>query len=204
MDILPKPIQHVIESFEKLPGIGPKSAQRLTFYLLHMPQEELVKFGDFIKTLKTSTVLCDICKNTTETSPCEVCKNPTRDQSIICVVEQPTDVLSIERIGTFKGLYHVLHGSIDPLNNIGPDEIYLDHLIKRITTNTHIHEIILAVNPNMEGEATSMYIQKEIQKIANGHSVTVTRLAHGLPVGADLEYADDVTLRRAMEGRRTY
>lgn len=203
MDLLPKSLHRVIESFEKLPGIGPKSAQRLAFYLLHMPQEELVKFGDHIKTLKTSTILCEICKHTTEVSPCAVCSNSGRDQTVICVVEQPTDVLSIERVGIFKGLYHVLHGSIDPLNNIGPDEIFLSQLITRIKNNTHIQEIILAVNPNMEGEATSMYIQKEIQRLSLPH-ISITRLAHGLPVGADLEYADEVTLKRALEGRRQY
>lgn len=203
MDVLPKPLQRLIESFEKLPGIGPKTAQRLAFYLLHMPQEELVKFGDHIKNLKVSTVLCEKCKNTTEYSPCTVCSNPNRDQHIICVVEEPTDVISIERTGIHNGLYHVLHGAIDPLNNIGPDEIYLNDLLTRLKTE-EVQEVILAMNPNMEGEATTMYIQKEIQKMTTPKTISITRLAHGLPVGADLEYADEVTLRRAMEGRRTY
>jgi recombination protein RecR len=204
MNLLPKPLQHLIESFEKLPGIGPKSAQRLGFYLLHMPQEELVRFSDQIKNLKLSTVLCDVCKNTTEQSPCSVCNSSNRDNHSLCVVEQPTDVLSIERTGSFQGRYHVLHGCIDPLNNIGPDEIFLSHLVNRLKQITEPTEIILALNPNMEGEATAMYLQKEINHLANSQLFTLTRLAHGLPVGADLEYADEITLRRALEGRRHY
>ena len=203
MDLLPKSLRKVIESFEKLPGIGPKTAQRLAFYLLHMPQDELVRFGDHIKNLKLATHLCEQCKNTTEETVCSVCSNARRDHHVICVVEQPTDVLSIERTGTFNGIYHVLHGAIDPLNNIGPDEIYLQDLLNRILKES-VDEIIVATNPNMEGEATAMYLQKEIQKLQNGHPIQITRLAHGLPVGADLEYADEITLRRALEGRRTY
>lgn len=204
MDILPKPLLRVIESFQKLPGIGPKSAQRLAFYLLHMPEEELQLFGNTITQLKQNTVLCDICKNTTEQSPCIVCSNPSRDQSVLCVVEQPTDVLSVEKTGTYKGLYHVLHGAIDPLNNIGPDELFVPQLLVRLKTTPDIHEIILALNPTMEGEATSVYIQKEIAKLTLPNTPIVSRLAHGLPVGADLEYADEITLRRALEGRRSY
>lgn len=205
MDILPKPIVRVIESFEKLPGIGPKTAQRLTFYLLHVPQDELTRFGESVSTLKNLTKLCTICKNITEQDPCIVCRNPTRDKRIICIVEQPTDVISIERTGIYKGLYHVLHGAIDPLNNIGPDEIFIGHLIHRLKNSTMpVEEIILATNPTMEGEATAMYVQKELSKLANGHVIPVTRLAHGLPVGADLEYADEITLKRALEGRRQY
>lgn len=204
MNLLPKPLQRVIESFEKLPGIGPKSAQRLGFYLLHMPQEELVRFSDHIKNLKLTTVLCDVCKNTTEVSPCSVCSSPTRDDHSLCVVENPTDVLSVERTGSFQGRYHVLHGCIDPLNNIGPDEIFLSHFIARLRLITEPTEIILALNPNMEGEATAMYLQKQVSQLSNHQLFTLTRLAHGLPVGADLEYADEVTLRRALEGRRNY
>lgn len=192
MSLLPKSLTNLIESFERLPGVGPKTAQRLAFYLLHVPQEELDRFAENLSGLKKNTVMCSICKNVTERDPCVVCSNPSRDQSVICVVEQPTDVLSIEKTGKFKGVYHVLHGAIDPLNNIGPDEIYIDDLVKRAKV---AGEIILATNPNMEGEATAMYIQKLL------HNVTVTRLAHGLPVGADIEYADEVTLTRALEGR---
>ena len=194
MSLLPKAISRVIESFRRLPGIGPKTAQRLAFYLLHVPQEELDGFAKNLTNLKANTVICSVCKNTAEVDPCDICKNPGRDQSMICVVESPTDVLAIERTGKFHGVYHVLHGAIDPLNNIGPDELYVSDLLKR-----DAKEIILALNPNMEGEATCMYIQKQIQK-----DIAVTRLAHGLPVGSDIEYADELTLSRALEGRRAY
>ncbi len=196
MSLLPKALSRLIESFERLPGIGPKTATRLAFYLLHVPEEELNKFAKNLSDLKANTVLCSVCKNIAEKDPCIICSNPARDQSTICVVEQPTDVLSIERTGKFNGVYHVLHGAIDPLNNIGPDELYIADLFKRVT---HTKEVILALNPNMEGEATAMYISKKI-----GRDIKVTRLAHGLPVGADIEYADEVTLSRALEGRRSY
>jgi recombination protein RecR len=200
MSILPKAVSHVIESFERLPGIGPKTAQRLAFYLLHMPQADLDRFATHIKELKANTVLCDVCKNVTEQTPCQICADPRRDHSIICLVEQPTDVLSIEKTSAFNGVYHVLHGIIDPLNNIGPDEIYLADLLKRVRhQEPPIEELIIAVNPTMEGEATAMYIQKQI-----GNAKKITRLAHGIPIGGDIEYADEVTLRRALEGRRQY
>lgn len=203
MSLLPKSLTKLIESFERLPGVGPKSAQRLAFYLLHVPQDELDRFAESLSNLKKNTVMCSICKNVTERDPCVICSNPSRDQSIICVVEQPTDVLSIEKTGKFKGVYHVLHGSIDPLNNIGPDEIYINDLIKRISNSQMpITEVILATNPNMEGEATAMYITKNLK--TQNENVKVTRLAHGLPVGADIEYADEVTLSRALEGRREF
>ncbi|OGG30296.1 recombination protein RecR [Candidatus Gottesmanbacteria bacterium RIFCSPLOWO2_01_FULL_46_9] len=207
MSILPKAVSKVIESFERLPGIGPKTAQRLAFYLLHVPQDELDEFAGSLTGLKANTVLCAVCKNVAEADPCAICSNPSRDASIVCVVEQPTDVLSIERTGKYHGLYHVLHGAIDPLNNIGPEEIYIADLIKRISSHVSpITEIILALNPNMEGEATSMYIQKQILNLESRISklIKVTRLAHGLPIGADIEYADEVTLTRALEGRREY
>lgn len=197
--ILPKAVSKVIESFERLPGIGPKTASRLAFYLLHVPQEELDQFAKYLTDLKANTVLCSVCKNVAESDPCTICASPSRNQSIICVVEQPTDVISIERTGKYNGLYHVLHGAIDPLNNIGPDELYIEDLLKRLKSPEPPKELILAMNPNMEGEATCMYIQKKIPE-----GIRVTRLAHGLPVGADIEYADEVTLTRALEGRRTY
>ena len=203
MNILPKPVARLIESFEKLPGVGPKSAQRLAFYLLHVPQEELDRFAKHLTELKTQTILCSICKNVAEEDPCRICADSERDQSMICVVEQPMDVLSIERTGKYQGVYHVLHGTIDPLNNIGPDEIYIDDLIKRITSHvSRITEIILAMNPNMEGEATAMYVTKQL-KVQNA-KLKITRLAYGLPMGADIEYADEITLTRALEGRREY
>lgn len=213
MNILPKPLARLIESFEKLPGIGPKSASRLAFYLLHVPQDDLDQFAQHLTNLKRNTVLCSVCKNVAEEDPCNICSNPSRDHAIICVVEQPTDVLSVERTGVFGGMYHVLHGSLDPLNNIGPDEIYIADLLKRLRFRESqgfpepgIKEIILATNPNMEGEATAMYISKKLSDIRHQTSekLKITRLAHGLPVGADIEYADEVTLSRALEGRREY
>lgn len=203
MNILPKPVARLIESFEKLPGIGPKSASRLAFYLLHVPQEELDRFAKHLTELKTQTVLCSICKNVAEEDPCRICGDSGRDASVICVVEQPMDVLSIERTGKYQGVYHVLHGAIDPLNNIGPDEIYITDLVKRVSSDRiGISEIILATNPNMEGEATAMYITRQLK--SQNSKVKVTRLAHGLPMGADIEYADEITLSRALEGRREY
>ena len=203
MAILPKAVSRVIESFERLPGIGPKTAQRLAFYLLHVPQGELDAFAKSLTGLKTDTVLCSVCRNVAESDPCTICSSTSRDQTIVCVVEQPTDVLSIERTGHYSGVYHVLHGSIDPLNNIGPDEIYIADLVKRIASpDSRVSEIILAMNPNMEGEATVMYITKQVRN--QNEKVKITRLAHGLPIGADIEYADEVTLRRALEGRREF
>lgn len=199
MSLLPKSLVRLIESFERLPGIGPKTAQRLAFYLLHIPQEELDQFATNLTNLKSHTVLCSVCKNVAESDPCQICSNPSRDHGTICVVEQPAEVLSIEKTGKYQGVYHVLHGAIDPLNNIGPDEIYIADLLKRMSG---VDEIILATNPTMEGEATAMYIQKQL-KIQN-LKFKITRLAHGLPVGADIEYADEVTLSRALEGRRDY
>lgn len=209
---IPKAIQNLIESFERLPGIGPKTAQRLTFYLLHVPQGELDRFAASLQNLKKDTVLCSTCFTVGETNPCSICVDPQRDNSIICVVEDPLDVLALEKSGKYKGLYHVLHGKIDPLNNIGPDEIYIRQLIDR-TTNGHaslIKEIILATNPTMEGEATAMYIARQfkVQSFDKAQDKStkfkVTRIGRGLPVGADLEYADGVTLQRAMEGRSEY
>ncbi len=206
MNILPKSISRVIESFQKLPGIGPKSATRLAFYLLHVPQEDLDNFSGAVKNLKSATVLCTLCRNVSEQDPCAICASPSRNKEIICVVEQPTDVLSIERTGKYNGIYHVLHGAIDPLNNIGPDEIYIADLLKRIThSSLSIKEIILATNPNMEGEATAMYVTKQISNLKTKNvNMIITRLAHGLPIGADIEYADEVTLTRALEGRRQF
>lgn len=201
--IIPKAIQNLIESFEKLPGVGPKTAQRLTFYLLHVPQGELDKFASSLQSLKKDTLLCSICFMIDETNPCNICGNNQRDRSTICVVEQPLDVLAIEKGRGYKGLYHVLHGKIDPLNNIGPDEIYISQFLKRIKENSdEISEVILSTNPTMEGEATAMYIAKQLKSL--NPELKVSRIGRGLPVGADLEYADDVTLQRAMEGRSQY
>jgi recombination protein RecR len=193
----------MIESFERLPGIGPKTAQRLTFYLLHVPQGELDRFAQALLNLKKGTVLCSICFSVGESNPCEICVDGRRDKSLICVVEQPLDVLALERSGKFLGTYHVLHGRIDPLSNIGPDEIYTQQLLDRIKKGDgEAMEIILATNPTMEGEATAMYIAKQIKSLKL--EVKVTRIGRGLPTGADLEYADSMTLVRAMEGRSNY
>lgn len=201
---IPKAIQNLIESFERLPGIGPKTAQRLTFYLLHVPQGELDHFASSIQNLKKETVLCSICFTIGESNPCDICSDSKRDGSIVCVVEQPLDVLALEKNGKYNGLYHVLHGKIDPLNNIGPDEIYIKQLLDRIRTDqSSIREIILATNPTMEGEATAMYIAKQL-KVINTSELKITRIGRGLPTGADLEYADETTLQRAMEGRQDY
>lgn len=200
---IPKAAQNLIESFEKLPGIGSKTAQRLTFYLLHVPQSELDSFAQATQNLKKGTIICSICYSIGESDPCEICLSSTRDTSIICVVEEPLDVLALERGGKYNGLYHVLHGRIDPLNNIGPDEIFVNQLVERIKKlDIPNMEIILATNPTMEGEATAMYINKQLQAL--GQKIKVSRIGRGLPIGADLEYADEVTLQRALEGRREY
>jgi recombination protein RecR len=196
---LPKVIENLIESFQKLPGIGPKTAQRLTFYLLNVPQSQLDHFAESISNLKKKTFFCSVCKNITEVDLCPICSDPSRNRKVIMVVEQPLDLIAFEKTGKFKGLYHVLHGRISPLENIGPDEIFVDDLLKRISSQD-IDEIIIATNPNMEGEATAMYLAKEIRKISD--SIKITRLGMGIPTGADLEYADDLTLTQALEGRR--
>ena len=197
---IPKAITKLITSFEKLPGIGPKTAQRLTFYLLHVPQGELESFASALQDLKKETIMCSVCFTIAETDPCNICEDTTRDHSTICVVEQPLDVLALEKSGHYKGIYHVLNGRIDPLNNIGPDEIYAGQLLGRVKNELNIKEIILATNPTMEGEATAMYLNKQIK--AQNQQISITRIGRGLPIGADLEYADDITLQRAMEGRR--
>lgn len=202
---IPKALQLTIESFEKLPGIGPKTAQRLTFYLLHVPQHELDRFAEALQNLKTGTVLCSTCYSVGEEDPCLYCSSSSRDQTTICVVEQPLDVIALENSGKFNGAYHVLHGKIDPLNNIGPEEIYLQQLFTRIKNSQNGHtikEVILATNPTMEGEATAMYIARKLKE--DHPAITVTRIGRGLPIGADLEYADSVTLQRALEGRSSY
>ncbi len=200
---LPRSLRKLIESFEKLPGIGPKTAQRLAFYLLHVPQENLDDFSQAVSQLKEKTILCSICFNVSETDPCPVCGSQTREKSMICVVEEPLDVLALEKTNVFKGSYHVLHGALSPLNNIGPDELYIDSLIKRLNSKSWpVKEIILATNPNMEGEATAMYLAKRIR--AKNNKIKITRLGQGLPTGADLEYADETTLAKSLDGRKDF
>ena len=194
---LPKPIRKLIDAFERLPGVGPKTAARLAFYLLHVPQEELDKFAEALSLLKKDTVLCSICFNVSEADPCLICTNRSREKSTICVVEQPLDVLALEKTDDYHGVYHVLHGAISPLNNIGPEELHIGEFFPRLEDG-QVKEVIIATNPNMEGEATAMYVQRRISPLR----VRVTRLARGLPVGGDLEYADAITLARALEGRQ--
>jgi len=201
MQKLPKAVRRLIEKFERLPGIGPKSAQRLVFYLLHNPEHELEDFAKKLTALKKETVMCRVCHNVAEHDPCEICADQSRDDSLLCVVEEPLDLLAIERSDKYNGKYHVLHGSIAPLNNIGPDQLYLKDIVKRLKG---IDELILATNPTMEGEATALYINEMIHQSDefDGESLNITRIGHGLPIGADIEYADGVTIARALEGRR--
>jgi len=204
--VVPRAIKKLIDNFEKLPGIGPKTAARLTFYLLHVPQKQLDEFAEAIGELKKNTLLCSICFNVSETDPCPICADQNRDKSIICVVAQPLDVLAIEKAGNFKGVYHVLHGLINPLENIGPDELRINELIHRIKNSPlPIKELILATNPTMEGEATAMYIANKVRELRiTNYELRITRLGQGLPTGGDLEYADEMTLTKALEGRREY
>ncbi|MDD3679445.1 MAG: recombination mediator RecR [Candidatus Shapirobacteria bacterium] len=203
---LPKALEELINSFEQLPGIGPKTAARLTFYLLHTPQEYLDRFGQAVANLKKDTIECSRCHNIASSDPCSICQDDSRNKKIICVVEQPMDLLSIEKTGQFNGLYHVLHGAINPLQSIGPEEINIETLIKRISSSNSIEEIILATNSGMEGEATAMYLRRELAIINQDRKEKffISRMGQGLPVGADLEYADEATLQQALQGRRNY
>ena len=202
---IPKPINNLIDAFQKLPGIGPKTAQRLTFYLLRVPQGQLDAFAESLTNLKKNTVFCSICKNVSESDPCSICRDPNRDKSMVLVVEEPLDILVFERSGKYNGLYHALHGRISPLENIGPDEIFIQELIDRLKAGD-IHELIIATNPNMEGEATAMYISQKLKTLpaqtGQNSDLKITRLGMGIPTGADVEFADDLTLTRAIEGRR--
>ncbi len=195
--VTPQPVARLIEAFAQLPGIGPKTASRLTFYLLRRPAEQAETLAKALQDLKSRIIFCDQCFNITEQSPCSVCQDDGRDRSTICVVEEPLDVLAIDRTGEYRGLYHVLHGAISPVEGIGPDELRISELLARLRGQP-VQEVLLATNPNLEGEATAMYIARLIQPLA----IRVTRLARGLPVGGDLEYADAVTLSRALQGRR--
>ncbi|MPN20019.1 Recombination protein RecR [bioreactor metagenome] len=197
MNYYAAPIAKLIEAFTRLPGIGSKTAQRLAFYLLDMPQKEAEELAHAIINAKRSVRYCEICSNITDSDKCNICSDSKRDESIICVVEDPRDVVAMEKTREFKGLYHVLHGAISPMDGIGPDDIRLKELLSRLRDGK-IKEVILATNPNIEGEATAMYISKLIKPLG----VKTTRIAHGVPVGGDLEYADEVTLMKALEGRR--
>jgi len=195
-DIAP-PVAALIEEFSKLPGVGVKTAQRLTFFILRSPTDQARRLAEAIMRVKESIIYCSRCFNITETDPCPICSNPNRDQETICVVEEPLDVLALEKTGAYKGLYHVLHGAISPIDGVGPKDLRIDELLQRVR-NSQLREIILATNPNFEGEYTANYIQQELKPF----NMRVTGLARGLPMGGDLEYADEGTLGRAIEGRR--
>ena len=197
MSLYAPSIEKLIESFEKLPSIGHKTAQRLAFYMLDLSNDEVKEFTDSIINAKKNLKFCSKCFNISDTEPCNICSNPKRDESIICVVEDVRDVLAMERTHEFNGVYHVLHGSISPMNGVGPDDIKIKELLSRIMGG-NVKEIILATNPRVEGEATSMYISKLVKPLG----VKVTRIARGIPIGGDLEYTDEVTLSKALEGRR--
>ena len=190
-------IEKLIETFERLPSIGSKTAARLAFYMLNASKEETDEFISAIQNAKQNLKYCSKCFNISDNDPCEICSNPTRDDSVICVVEDVKDVVAMERTHEFKGKYHVLHGSISPMNGIGPDDIKIKELLSRVMGG-EIKEIILATNPRVEGEASAMYISKLVKPLG----IKVTRIAHGIPVGGDLEYTDEVTLSKALEGRR--
>ena len=198
MDTTPRAVTRLIDEFHRLPGIGPKTAQRLTFFLLRAPKEQAQSLADALTGLKERIVTCSICQNIAEENPCAICRDESRDRSIVCVVEEPLDVLAIERTREYRGLYHVLHGAISPVEGIGPDDLRMQELLTRIQRDKSIKEIVLATNPNLEGEATAMYLERLLKPLG----IKLTRLARGLPVGGDLEYADEVTLTRALEGRR--
>lgn len=190
-------IQRLIDAFATLPGIGPKGAQRIAFYLLGAPDDEAQRLVDSIGEVKAKVRFCEVCGNVCETSPCPICADPRRDRSVICVVEEPKDVMSIERTREYRGLYHVLGGAINPMANVGPSDLAIASLLKRLETD-EVKEVIVALNPNIEGEATTTYLSRLLTPL----EVQVTRLASGLPVGGDLEYADEITLSRALQGRR--
>ena len=193
----PKPLAKLINELSKLPGIGSKSAQRLAFHILALEDREAAQLAEAITTAKREMKYCSVCGNLTDEDPCAICSDPSRREDIICVVESPRDVMAMERIKEYNGLYHVLHGVISPMEGIGPEDINLKSLIQRLQAND-VKELIIATNPNIEGEATAMYIARLIKPAG----IKVTRIAHGIPVGGDLEYADEVTLLKSLEGRR--
>jgi recombination protein RecR len=198
MQVTPAPVIKLVDEFSRLPGIGPKTASRLTFYLLRNSADRAVALADALRELHEKVLFCSQCFNITEINPCPVCSDEHRNQTIICVVEEPLDVLAIERTRDYHGLYHVLHGVIAPVEGIGPEDLKIAELVERVRSRgDEVREIIIATNPNLEGEATAMYIARQFQS----GTLKITRLARGLPVGGDLEYADEITLSRALSGR---
>ncbi|AZJ18272.1 recombination protein RecR [Bacillus wiedmannii] len=193
----PEPISKLIDSFMKLPGIGPKTAVRLAFFVLDMKEDDVLGFAKALVNAKRDLAYCSVCGHITDRDPCYICNDSHRDQSIVCVVQEPKDVIAMEKMKEYQGVYHVLRGAISPMEGIGPEDINIPQLLKRLHDET-VQEVILATNPNIEGEATAMYISRLLKPTG----IKVTRIAHGLPVGGDLEYADEVTLSKALEGRR--
>ncbi|WP_188066735.1 recombination mediator RecR [Brevibacillus brevis] len=193
----PEPVSKLIDGFMKLPGIGPKTAGRLAFFVLNMKEDDVLDLAKALVNAKRQLHYCSVCNNITDLDPCHICRDKRRDGSIICVVQEPRDVVAMEKTREFEGYYHVLHGAISPMDGIGPEDIRIPGLLKRLG-DEQVKEVILATNPNIEGEATAMYISRLIKPFG----IRVTRIAHGLPVGGDLEYADEVTLTKALEGRR--
>jgi len=190
-------LARLIQELNRLPGIGPKSAQRLAYYLIRLPNEEALALAEAISAVKSNILFCNQCQNLTDSSPCSICADPQRNQEQICIVEDPMDVLALERTHAFRGLYHVLHGVISPLNGVGPDQLKLKDLFNRLSQED-VKELIIATNPTLEGEATAMYIRRQLA----GQDLKITHLARGLPVGGSLEYTDDLTLSRAFQGRQ--
>jgi len=199
VQLLVEPVARLIDEFSRLPGIGPKTSARIVFHLLRAPAEQTQALAEALLDLRQRTVFCSVCHNITEVDPCAICTDESRDRTLICVVEEPLDVLAIERTGEYRGLYHVLHGVLAPIEGIGPDDLHISDLLPRLKSVPPVREVIIATNPNMEGEATAMYIARQL----TGTGVRITRLARGLPVGGDLEYADQITLGRALAGRQT-
>lgn len=199
--MLPKSVQNLIEEFSKLPGVGPKTAARLVFYLLTKPESDISNLGEAVLGLKKNIKTCSECFNISENEVCKVCEDDRRDRSLVCVVEEPLDVIALEKSGGILGVYHVLGGSISPIDGIGPEQLRIYELINR-AKDGNISEIILATNPSLEGEATAAYIKDKLAEL--GLDIKITRIARGLPVGGDLEYADEITLKRSLEGRRDY
>ncbi|MED0676307.1 recombination mediator RecR [Aneurinibacillus thermoaerophilus] len=193
----PEPIAKLIDGFMKLPGIGPKTAARLAFFVLGMKEDDVLEIAKALVNVKRNLVYCSVCQNITDVDPCRICSDTSRDQSVICVVQEPKDLVAMERTREYNGYYHVLHGAISPMEGIGPEDIRIPELLRRLE-NEEVKELILATNPNIEGEATAMYISRLVKPFG----IRVTRIAHGLPVGGDLEYADEVTISKALEGRR--
>ena len=194
--MLPEPLIRLVEELQRLPGIGPKSAQRLAFHILKTPREDADRLADAVRRVKEQVTYCSVCNNITDADPCSYCSSATRDPKVICVVEEPQNVAAIEKTREFKGTYHVLMGALSPLQGIGPDDLKIKGLLSRV--NGGVTEIILATNPNVEGEATAIYLARLLKPLG----VKVTRIAMGVPVGSDLEYADEVTMHKALEGRR--